>query len=80
MWRIDYSPEVRSFLLDNGNLVADLITSIRSLRFTEGLPDIGALEVEPSYYYWLTEGYIVAYRRIEAEQLCRIISIKPDSY
>ena len=80
MWTIEYSPEVRNFLLDSGELVTELIASIRSLRFTEGLPDIGAMETEPGLYYWLTEDHIVIYRRIEAEQRCRTISIKPDSY
>ena len=80
MWGIEYSPEVRGFLLDNGALVADLIASIRSLRFVEGVPDIGAIELEPRLYYWLTADHVVVYRRIEETQLCRIISIKPDVY
>ena len=80
MWETEYTDETRSFFADNGELVADLFQSIESLRFTEGLPDIGAIEAEPGYYYWLTEGYIVAYRRIEARKVCRIISIKPDTY
>ena len=80
MWETEYSEEVKSFLVDNAGLVAELFRAIESLRFTEGLPDIGAMEIEPHYYYWLTEGYIVAYRRIEKRRICRIISIRPDMY
>jgi hypothetical protein len=78
MWRTEYSAEARSYLADNGTLVADLFQSIETLRFTEGLPDIGAMEVEPEFYYWLTADHIVAYQRIEAEKVCRIISIRPE--
>jgi hypothetical protein len=80
MWETEYTDEAKSFFADNGDLVADLFRSIESLRFTEGLPDIGAMEIEPGYFYWLTEDYIVAYRRVEAQKVCRIISIKPDTY
>lgn len=80
MWETEYTDEARSFFEDSGELAADLFESIESLRFTEGLPDIGAMEIEPGYYYWLTEGYIVAYRRVIERKVCRIISIRPDTY
>ena len=50
MWETEYSEEVKSFLVDNAGLVAELFRAIESLRFTEGLPDIGAMEIEPHYY------------------------------
>lgn len=78
MWRTEYSAEARSYLTDNGALVADLFQSIETLRFTEGLPDIGAMEVEPEFYCWLTDDHIVAYQRIESQQVCRIILIRPE--
>jgi hypothetical protein len=78
MWRTEYSVEARSYLADNGSLVADLFQSIETLRLTEGLPDIGAMEVEPEFYYWLTDDHIVAYQRIESQRVCRIISIRPE--
>lgn len=77
MWETEYADEARSFLVDSGDLVADLFQSIESLRFTEGLPDIGAMSVG-GYYYWLTADHIVVYRRIESRKVCRIISIKPE--
>jgi hypothetical protein len=78
MWRTEYSAEARSYLADNGALVADLFHAIETIRFTEGLPDIGAMEVEPEFYYWLTDDHIVAYQRIESKKVCRIISIRPE--
>lgn len=78
MWETEYTPEARSFLVDNGALVADLFRSIETLRFTEGLPDIGAMEVEPGFYYWLTDDHIVAYQRLASRKVCRIISIRPE--
>lgn len=80
MWHLEFAPEARSFFIDNRKLVDDLLESIQSLKETEGLPDIGAIEVEPEYYFWLTNDHIVSYRRIESRQVCRIISIRPDTY
>ena len=77
-WRIESTPEVDMFLVDNAGLVDPLIESIESLLITEGLPDIGAMEVEPSLFYWLTADHIVVYRRSEQQKVCRIISIKPE--
>lgn len=80
MWETEYSAEAKSFFEDSGALAAELFQSIESLRFTEGLPDIGAMEIEPGYFYWLTDNYIVVYHRVESRKVCRIISIRPDMY
>ncbi|MCB0129070.1 MAG: hypothetical protein KDE58_42685 [Caldilineaceae bacterium] len=78
-WTIESTPEVDAFLVDNAGLVDDLVASIESLTTTEGFPDIGAMEVEPTLFYWLTEDHIVVYRRLPAAKTVRLISIKPDS-
>jgi hypothetical protein len=77
-WGIESSPEVDAFLVDNAGLVDELVKSIESLILTEGLPDIGAMEVEPNLFYWLTADYIVVYRRMTTTKTVRLISIKPD--
>lgn len=77
-WKIESSPEVNSFLVGNVGLVGELVKSIESLTFAEGLPDIGAMEVEPNLFYWLTDDYIVVYRRMTATKTVRLISIKPE--
>ncbi|MCB0132034.1 MAG: hypothetical protein KDD78_14345 [Caldilineaceae bacterium] len=79
LWQIESSPEVDAFLIDNAGLVDELVESIESLTITEGLPDIGAMEVEPSLFYWLTADHIVVYRRLPKTQSVRLISIKPDN-
>ena len=78
-WTIESSPEVDAFIVGNAGLIDDLVASIETLKFTEGLPDIGAMEVEPNLFYWLTENHIVIYRRNPEKTRVRIISIKPDS-
>jgi hypothetical protein len=78
-WEIESSPEVDAFILDNGALVADLVDSIETLKITEGLPDIGAMEVEPNLFYWLTANHIVIYRRMAEKKRVRLISMKPDN-
>ena len=78
-WQIESSPEVDAFLVGNAGLVDELVESLQSLTFTEGLPDIGAMEVEPNLFYWLTAAYIVVYRRMKATKTVRLISIKPDN-
>lgn len=77
-WQIESSPEVDAFMVDNVGLVDDLVKSIESLTFTEGLPDIGAMEVEPHLFYWLTADHIVVYRRVTRAKTVRLLSIKPD--
>lgn len=77
-WTIESSPEVDAFIVDNAGLVDDLVDSIETLKITEGLPDIGAMEVEPNLFYWLTANHIVIYRRLEEKKTVRLISIKPD--
>ena len=79
LWRIESSPEVDAFLTDNAGLVDELVEEIESLTITEGLPDIGAMEVEPNLFYWLTADHIVVYRRVTEEKIARLISIKPDN-
>ncbi|MCE7987089.1 MAG: hypothetical protein DYG89_38445 [Caldilinea sp. CFX5] len=77
-WQIESSPEVDAFMVDNAGLVDDLVKSLESLTFTEGLPDIGAMEVEPNLFYWLTADHIVVYRRMTRTKTVRLLSIKPD--
>jgi hypothetical protein len=77
-WEIESSPEVDTFMVDNAGLVDDLVNAVETLKLTEGLPDVGAMEVEPDLFYWLTANHIVIYRRVEARQTVRLISIKPD--
>ncbi|MBV7333118.1 hypothetical protein KFU94_33780 [Chloroflexi bacterium TSY] len=79
-WKIESSPAVDNFMADNSGLVDDLVSSIESLMLAEGFPDIGATEVEPNLLYWLTENYIVVYRRLLDEKIIRLISIKPDDF
>ncbi len=79
LWRIESSPEVDAFLTGNAGLVDDLVEEIESLTVTEGLPDIGAMEVEPDLFYWLTADHIVVYRRVTEKNTARLISIKPDN-
>ena len=77
-WRIESTPAVDAYLVDNAGLVDDLVKSIESLMITEGWPDIGAMEVEQNLFYWLTDEHIVVYRRMTATQTVRLISIKPE--
>lgn len=77
-WRIESTPEVDSYLVDNAGLIGELVESIESLMITEGYPDIGAMEVQPNVFYWLTAGHIVVYRRLEAQQAVKLMSIKPE--
>lgn len=77
-WKIESTPEVDAYLVDNAGLLDELVESIESLMMTEGLPDIGAMEVQPSLFYWLTADHIVVYRRVESTQTVRLLSIKPE--
>lgn len=77
-WEIESSPEVDAFIVDNAGLIDELIDAIETLKLTEGLPDIGAMEVEPNLFYWLTADHIVIYRRVAEKKRVRLISIKPD--
>lgn len=78
-WRIEVSPEVDAFLRGNAGLVNDLVAALELLMITEGLPDIGAMEVEPNLFYWLTVDFIVVYRRLPMTKTVRLISLKPDN-
>ncbi|HRW04464.1 MAG TPA: hypothetical protein P5121_05195 [Caldilineaceae bacterium] len=80
MWKTEYTDEAKNFFVDNSDLVEDLFRSIESLRATAGLPGIGAIEIEPTFFYWLTDSHIVGYQRVESRKVCRIISIRPDDY
>lgn len=80
MWETEYSDEADGFFEDNGELVAELLQSIESLRVTEGIPGIGAMEMAPGIFYWLTDDHIVVYQRVESQKLVRIVAIRPDDY
>lgn len=77
-WQIEASPEVDAFLRGNAGLVDDLVAAVESLMVTEGLPDIGDMEVEPHLFYWLTAEHIVVYRRLPLTKTVRLITVKPD--
>lgn len=78
MWEIHYSHEAGVYLEDNGQLIAALFFAMESLATTEGIPTNNFSQDAEGLFYWLVEAHTVVYRRLAAEEIVRILYIKPE--
>ena len=78
MWKIDYTEEVISYFVDNGDLVFDLLVRIEELKFIEdAIPPEGCIQLEPNAYRWEVLQHLVIYQRTVATRKLRIAVVKP---
>ncbi len=79
MWEVHYSLEASTYLEDNGSLISTLFFKMESLADSTGMPTTLSFDEIQGLYYWLVEDHLVVYRRLETQQIVRILFIKPES-
>ncbi len=78
MWEIKYTKEVRNYLYDSYPYTAEVWQAAKALRAMDrALPMEEHVEIEPGVYLWRVAGHFVIYRKIESEQIVRILVMKP---
>ncbi len=79
MWDIEYSNEVKFYLLDNYPYTFDLHVRIETLRYEpDGFPPEGVTPAPvPGTFGWVVLGHLVVYRQVG--NLLRILYIKPEA-
>ena len=79
MWEVHYSLEAATYLEDNASLISSLFFKMESLADSEGIPTTRSFDEMQGLYYWLVEGHLVVYRRLDTQKIARIIFIKPEA-